>query len=59
MFNTKLIKNIPSKSSPCMKKIACIDGGFFLFFFSVPYSGELADMAMTLVTNFCYILSAI
>ena len=30
MFNTKLIKNLASKSSPFMKKIACIDGGGFL-----------------------------
>ena len=30
MFNTKLIKNIALKSSPFMKKIACIDGGGFL-----------------------------
>ena len=30
MLNTKLIKNIASKSFPFMKKIACIDGGGFL-----------------------------
>jgi len=30
VFNAKLIKNIASKSSAFMKKIACIDGGGFL-----------------------------